>query len=99
MFKYLLGYSPVHNVNERDYPAVLVTTGDHDDRVVPAHSYKFAAHLQASNTGINPTLIRIERSAGHGAGNRAELHRSPCDRVGFVQEGRLRSCALRTRRC
>ena len=68
MFKYLLGYSPVHNVNERDYPAVLVTTGDHDDRVVPAHSYKFAAHLQASNTGVNPTLIRIERSAGHGAG-------------------------------
>ncbi|MDO6719395.1 prolyl oligopeptidase family serine peptidase [Psychrosphaera sp. 1_MG-2023] len=69
MFEYLLGYSPVHNVKSGlDYPATLVTTGDHDDRVVPAHSFKFAAHLQAKHTGTNPTLIRIETDAGHGAG-------------------------------
>jgi len=69
MFRYLLGYSPVHNVREGNaYPATLVTTGDHDDRVVPAHSFKFAAHLQAKQTGPNPVLIRIETKAGHGAG-------------------------------
>jgi prolyl oligopeptidase len=51
-----------------EYPATLVTTGDHDDRVVPAHSFKFAASLQEKQTGINPTLIRIETNAGHGAG-------------------------------
>ncbi len=69
MFKYLLGYSPVHNVKENvEYPATLVTTADHDDRVVPAHSFKFAAELQSKQTGSNPTLIRIETGAGHGAG-------------------------------
>ena len=69
MFEYLKGYSPVHNVkNGVEYPATLVTTGDHDDRVVPAHSFKFAAELQAKQTGTNPTLIRIETDAGHGAG-------------------------------
>ncbi len=69
MFDYLRGYSPVHNVNERvEYPATLVTTGDHDDRVVPAHSFKFAAELQAKQNGNNPTLIRIETDAGHGVG-------------------------------
>ncbi len=69
MFEYLLGYSPVHNVKKGiAYPATLVTTGDHDDRVVPAHSFKFAAELQAKQTGSNPTLIRIETNAGHGAG-------------------------------
>lgn len=69
MFSYLLGYSPVHNVKEGiEYPATLVTTGDHDDRVVPAHSFKFAAELQRKQTGNNPTLIRIETDAGHGAG-------------------------------
>ena len=69
MFSYLLGYSPVHNVKSGvNYPATLVTTGDHDDRVVPAHSFKFAAELQAKHTGQNPTLIRIETDAGHGAG-------------------------------
>jgi len=68
MFKYLLGYSPVHNVKEVEYPATMVTTGDHDDRVVPAHSFKFAAELQAKQKGNNPILIRIETSAGHGAG-------------------------------
>ncbi len=69
MFEYLKGYSPVHNVKEGvEYPATLVTTGDHDDRVVPAHSFKFAAELQRKQTGLNPTLIRIETDAGHGAG-------------------------------
>jgi len=69
MFDYLKGYSPVHNVKEGvQYPATLVTTGDHDDRVVPAHSFKFAAELQAKQTGDNPVLIRIETDAGHGAG-------------------------------
>ncbi len=69
MFQYLKGYSPLHNVKEGiSYPATLVTTGDHDDRVVPAHSFKFAAELQAKNTGDNPMLIRIETNAGHGAG-------------------------------
>ena len=69
MFKYLQGYSPVHNIKEGvEYPATLVTTGDHDDRVVPAHSFKFAAELQSKQTGNNPTLIRIETKAGHGAG-------------------------------
>ena len=69
MFEYLKGYSPVHNVKEGvSYPATLVTTGDHDDRVVPAHSFKFAAHLQEKQAGENPVLIRIETKAGHGAG-------------------------------
>lgn len=69
MFEYLKGYSPVHNVKEGvAYPATLVTTGDHDDRVVPAHSFKFAAELQSKQMGDNPTLIRIETDAGHGAG-------------------------------
>jgi prolyl oligopeptidase len=69
MFNYLLKYSPVQNVREGiEYPATLVTTADHDDRVVPAHSFKFAAHLQDKQAGNNPVLIRIETSAGHGAG-------------------------------
>ena len=69
MFDYLKAYSPVHNVKKgTKYPATLVTTGDHDDRVVPAHSFKFAAELQAKQTGDNPVLIRIETNAGHGAG-------------------------------
>nr|WP_315140036.1 prolyl oligopeptidase family serine peptidase [uncultured Flavobacterium sp.] len=69
MFAYLKGYSPVHNVKSgMKYPATLVTTGDHDDRVVPAHSFKFAAELQEKQTGSNPVLIRIETNAGHGAG-------------------------------
>ena len=69
MFEYIKGYSPVHNVIKGvKYPATLVTTGDHDDRVVPAHSFKFAAELQAKQAGVNPVLIRIETNAGHGAG-------------------------------
>ena len=68
MFTYLKGYSPLHNVKAEAYPATMITTGDHDDRVVPAHSFKFAAELQAKNTGNNPMLIRIDVNAGHGAG-------------------------------
>ena len=74
MFDYLKSYSPVHNVKEGTcYPATLVTTGDHDDRVVPAHSYKFAANLQAKQSCDNPILIRIETKAGHGAGRSTEV--------------------------
>ncbi|TQD40671.1 prolyl oligopeptidase family serine peptidase [Haloflavibacter putidus] len=69
MFEYLYNYSPVHNVEKgTEYPATLITTGDHDDRVVPAHSFKFAAELQEKQAGENPVLIRIETNAGHGAG-------------------------------
>ncbi|MFI8377756.1 prolyl oligopeptidase family protein [Leeuwenhoekiella sp. NPDC079379] len=69
MFEYIKGYSPVHNVKAgAKYPATLVTTGDHDDRVVPAHSFKFAAELQEKQAGDAPVLIRIETDAGHGAG-------------------------------
>jgi prolyl oligopeptidase len=69
MFDYLLKYSPVHNVKAGvAYPATMVTTADHDDRVVPAHSFKFAAELQAKQSGTNPVLIRIDVNAGHGAG-------------------------------
>ncbi|MFS1489402.1 prolyl oligopeptidase family serine peptidase [Vibrio splendidus] len=69
MFEYLLGYSPVHNVvRGTDYPATLVTTADHDDRVVPAHSYKFISELQDKHQGDTPVMIRIDVNAGHGAG-------------------------------
>lgn len=70
MAEYLLGYSPLHNIknNGTPYPAIMVTTADHDDRVVPAHSFKYAARLQASDTGSAPKLIRIDSKAGHGAG-------------------------------
>ena len=69
MFNYLLKYSPYHALKAgADYPATMVTTADHDDRVVPAHSFKFAARLQEYNKGSNPVLIRIDTKAGHGAG-------------------------------
>ena len=68
-FKTLYAYSPLHNLKEStEYPATMITTADHDDRVVPAHSFKFAAALQAAHKGDNPVLIRIETKAGHGAG-------------------------------
>jgi len=73
MFEYLYRYSPVHNVRKQCYPATLVTTGDHDDRVVPAHSFKFAASLQANQTCNNPVLISIETKAGHGAGKPTDM--------------------------
>ncbi len=68
MFEYLYKYSPLHNIKPAAYPATMVTTADHDDRVVPAHSFKFAATLQENQKGSNPVLIRIETKAGHGAG-------------------------------
>ncbi len=69
MFEYLHGYSPLHNLKTGvEYPATLIATADHDDRVVPAHSFKFAAELQKQHGGQNPVLIRVETNAGHGAG-------------------------------
>ena len=69
MFKYLLGYSPLHNIRPGvDYPATLVMTGERDDRVVPAHSFKFGAELQADNASDRPIIVRVETRAGHGAG-------------------------------
>jgi prolyl oligopeptidase len=68
-FKVLRAYSPLHNIKRgTKYPAVLITTSDHDDRVVPGHSFKYAATLQAAQAGDRPVLIRIETRAGHGAG-------------------------------
>jgi prolyl oligopeptidase len=73
MFEYLFAYSPLHNVKEGvDYPAIMITTGDHDDRVVPAHSFKLAATLQDKVSSKRPALIRIETNAGHGAGKPTE---------------------------
>mgnify|MGYP000002109208 CR=1 FL=1 len=74
MFQYLYDYSPLHNLEKGvSYPATLITTGDHDDRVVPAHSFKFAATLQEKHTGEDPVLIRIETKAGHGAGKPTDM--------------------------
>lgn len=73
-FKYLLGYSPYHNLKEGlNYPATMVTTSDHDDRVVPAHSFKYAARLQEVYKGDNPVIIRVEVNAGHGAGRPTKM--------------------------
>ncbi len=86
MFEYLLGYSPVHNVKAgTEYPATMVTTGDHDDRVVPAHSFKFAAALQEGHVGDNPVLIRIATNAGHGAGKSTEqIIQEQTDKWSFI---------------
>jgi prolyl oligopeptidase len=86
MFEYLKGYSPLHNVEQGvSYPATMVTTGDHDDRVVPAHSFKFAAELQAKQGSANPVLIRIETDAGHGAGKpTAKIIEEAADIYGFA---------------
>ena len=85
-FKALHAYSPLHNIrHNRAYPATLITTGDHDDRVVPAHSYKYAAALQAAQAGPAPILIRIETRAGHGAGKPTEkLIAEAADRLAFM---------------
>lgn len=86
MFQYLLKYSPLHAVTPgTSYPATLVTTADHDDRVVPAHSFKFAATLQEHHTGDNPVLIRIETDAGHGAGTpTSKIIESIADQYAFA---------------
>ncbi len=67
-FKYLYAYSPYHNLHPHAYPPTMVTTADHDDRVVPGHSFKFAARLQEMQMGDAPVLIRIQTKAGHGGG-------------------------------
>ena len=72
MFDYLYKYSPYHALQPNNYPATLVTTADHDDRVVPAHSFKFGARLQEYQKGQAPVLIRIETKAGHSAGQSTE---------------------------
>jgi prolyl oligopeptidase len=81
-------YSPYHNLRDGvQYPAVLVTTADHDDRVVPAHSFKYAARLQAAHTGSAPVLIRIETKAGHGAGKpTAKVIEEVADKYAFLVE-------------
>jgi prolyl oligopeptidase len=85
MFEYLKGYSPLHNVKEAAYPATMITTADHDDRVVPAHSFKFAATLQEKQVGASPVLIRIETSAGHGAGTpTSKIIEQYADKFGFA---------------
>jgi len=88
MFRYLKGYSPLHNLKPgTSYPATLVTTADHDDRVVPAHSFKFAATLQECNAGPNPTLIRIDTKAGHGGGKPlAKVLEEQADIYGFIMQ-------------
>lgn len=68
MFKYLKNYSPYHSVKRQNYPAILATTADHDDRVVPAHTFKYISKIQEMNTGNLPTLVRIDVKAGHGSG-------------------------------
>jgi prolyl oligopeptidase len=85
-FKYLYKYSPLHNLKPGiRYPSTMVTTADHDDRVVPAHSFKFAATLQAAHAGENPVLIRIETKAGHGAGKpTAKVIEEAADRYAFL---------------
>ena len=86
MFEYLKGYSPLHNLKPgTKYPATMVTTADHDDRVVPAHSFKFADTLQECNDGTNPTIIRIDSKAGHGAGKpMAKVLEEQADIYGFI---------------
>lgn len=84
-FKNLLAYSPLHNIKEGvSYPATLVTTADHDDRVVPAHSFKYAATLQAKHSGSTPVLIRIETRSGHGAVNTAKQLDATADSYAFM---------------
>ena len=84
-FSCLLAYSPLHNVEKIKYPATMITTADHDDRVVPAHSFKFAATLQENQQGDNPVLIRIETSAGHGAGKpTSKLLEEAADMLSFM---------------
>lgn len=85
MFEYLHKYSPVHALKPADYPATMVTTADHDDRVVPAHSFKFSAQLQQDQTGKAPVLIRIETNAGHGAGrSTAQIINQEADKWAFM---------------
>jgi len=84
-FKNLYSYSPLHNIKEGvAYPATLVTTADHDDRVVPAHSFKFIAALQEKHKGENPVLIRIETRSGHGASSTQKRIEEIADKWAFM---------------
>jgi len=85
-FKALYSYSPLHHIKRGvKYPATMITTGDHDDRVVPAHSFKFAAALQEAQSGDKPVLIRIETRAGHGAGKpTSKLIDEAADKLAFL---------------
>jgi prolyl oligopeptidase len=84
-FKNLYAFSPLHNLKEEvNYPAVLVTTADHDDRVVPAHSFKYAATLQEKYKGTNPVLIRIDTNSGHGASNTKKSIETLADIYSFI---------------
>jgi len=85
-FKTLVAYSPLHNLKAGvKFPATMVITADHDDRVVPAHSFKFAARLQEAQSGPAPVLIRIETKAGHGAGKpTAKLIEEAADKWAFL---------------
>jgi prolyl oligopeptidase len=84
-FKILRAYSPIHNMREGgEYPATLITTADHDDRVVPAHSFKYAAALQHVQAGSNPVLIRIDTRSGHGASNTAKSIELAADIDSFI---------------
>jgi prolyl oligopeptidase len=87
-FKAIYAYSPLHNIKKgTKYPAVMVTTADHDDRVVPAHSFKYAATLQEMQSGDAPVLIRIETKAGHGAGKpTAKIIEEQADIYGFLMK-------------
>ncbi|MBX9733412.1 MAG: prolyl oligopeptidase family serine peptidase [Chitinophagaceae bacterium] len=84
MFEYLRKYSPVHNVKEAEYPATLVMTADHDDRVVPAHSFKFTAALQEKAKGNNPRIIRIDTKAGHGTMSLKQRIETETDKWAFM---------------
>jgi prolyl oligopeptidase len=84
-FRYLYASSPLHNLRDGEtYPATLITTADHDDRVVPAHSFKFAARLQAAHAGANPVLIRIETKSGHGSSSLSKQIEETADVFAFV---------------
>lgn len=87
-FENLLAYSPLHNIQPgHDYPPTLISTADHDDRVVPAHSYKYGAALQAAQSGANPMLVRIERKAGHSAGKPLSMQiNAAVDEFSFLVE-------------
>ena len=83
-FKNLFAYSPLHNLSAMAYPATLITTADHDDRVVPAHSFKYAAALQEKNTGTRPMLIRIDTNSGHGSSNTKKAIETTADIYAFL---------------
>jgi prolyl oligopeptidase len=84
-FKALYAYSPVHNIKPgTKYPATLITTADHDDRVVPGHSFKYAAALQAAQAGDNPILIRIDTKSGHGASSTTKAIEQTADIYSFL---------------